>query len=102
MNTTFVQGQPQSPLAIQAALPHVVITGDLQLVVTESDVARGPIIGRYSIEAQEMQKPLQVCWGGEGQVRVNHVPVTQSVQLKNGDRVEVGGTLLLFRERVGS
>lgn len=28
MNTTFVQGQPQSPLAIQAALPHVVIAGD--------------------------------------------------------------------------
>ena len=61
MNTTFVQGQPQLPLAIQAALPHVVITGDLQLVVTESDIARGPIIGSYSIETQEMQKPLQVC-----------------------------------------
>ncbi len=68
MNTPFVQGQPQSPLAIQAALPHVVITGDLQLVVTESDVARGPIIGRYSIETQEMQEPLQVYWGAEGQV----------------------------------
>src|SRR5437588_964228 len=68
MNTTFVQGQPQSPLAIQAALPYVVITGDLQLVVTESDVARGPIIGRYSIETQEMQEPLQVYWGAEGQV----------------------------------
>jgi len=68
MNTTFVQGQPQSPLAIQAALPHVVITGDLQLVVTESDVARGPITGHYSIETQEMQEPLQVYWGAEGQV----------------------------------
>ena len=68
MNTTFVQGQPQSPLAIQAALPHVVITGDIQLVVTESDVARGPITGHYSIETQEMQEPLQVYWGAEGQV----------------------------------
>jgi len=68
MNTTFVQGQPQSPLAIQVALPHVVITGDLQLVVTESDVARGPITGHYSIETQEMQEPLQVYWGAEGQV----------------------------------
>ena len=68
MNTTFVQGQPQSPHAIQVALPHVVITGDLQLVVTESDVARGPITGHYSIETQEMQEPLQVYWGAEGQV----------------------------------
>ena len=77
MNTTFVQGQPQSPLAIQAALPHVVITGDLQLVVTESDIARGPIIGSYSIETQEMQKPLQVCWGGEGQVRDRRARTTE-------------------------
>ncbi len=69
MNTSFVRGQQQSPLSIQAVLPHVVITGDLQLVVTESDVARGPIIGSYSIETQGMQKSLQVCWGGEGQVR---------------------------------
>ena len=50
----------------------------------------------------ERQKGKFVLARGEGQVRVNHVPVTQSVQLKNGDRVEVGGTLLLFRERVGS
>jgi len=77
MHTTFVQGQPQSPLAIQAALPHVVITGDLQLVVTESDVARGPIIGRYSIETQEMQKPLQVYWGGEGQVKDRRARATE-------------------------
>src|SRR6266567_691222 len=37
-------------------------------LLTESDVARGPIIGRYSIETQEMQEPLQVYWGAEGQV----------------------------------
>jgi hypothetical protein len=77
MNTTFVQGQAQSPLAIQAALPHVVITGDLQIVVTESDGARGPIIGRYSIETQEMQKPLQVYWGGEGQVKDRQARATE-------------------------
>src|SRR2546423_3021498 len=77
MKTPFVHGQPQSPLTIQAALPHVVITGDLQLVVTEADVARGPIIGRYSIETQEMQKPLQVCWGGEGQVRDRRARTTE-------------------------
>ena len=77
MNTTFVQGQPQLPLSIQATLPHVVITGDLQLVVTESDVARGPIIGRYNIETQEMWDPLRVCWGGEGQVRDRRARTTE-------------------------
>ena len=58
----------ESPHAIQAALPHVVITGDLQLVVTESEAAHGPITGHYSIETRQMQEPLQVYWGAEGQV----------------------------------
>lgn len=49
----------------------------------------------------ERQKGKFLLARGEGQVRVNQVPVTQPVPLKNGDRVEVGGTLLLFRERVG-
>ncbi|MBI3301245.1 MAG: FHA domain-containing protein [Deltaproteobacteria bacterium] len=48
----------------------------------------------------ERQKGKFLIARGEGQVRVNHVPVTQPVQLKNGDRIEVGGTLFLFRERV--
>ena len=39
---------------------------------------------------------------GEGLVRVNQAPVTQPVQLKNGDRIEVGETLFLFRERVAA
>src|SRR6266704_2196584 len=50
----------------------------------------------------ERQKGKFVLARGEGQVRVNHVPVTRWGQLKNGDRVEVEGTLLLFRERVGT
>jgi pSer/pThr/pTyr-binding forkhead associated (FHA) protein len=49
----------------------------------------------------EWQKGKFFLARGEGQVRVNQQPVTQPVQLKNGDRVEVGGTLLLFRDRVG-
>lgn len=39
---------------------------------------------------------------GEGLVRVNQKPVTQPALLKNGDRIEVGGTLFLFRERVAA
>jgi hypothetical protein len=50
----------------------------------------------------ERQKGKFLLARGEGQVRVNHQPVTQPVQLKNGDRVEIGGTLLLFRERAGA
>lgn len=50
----------------------------------------------------ERQKGKFMLARGEGMVRVNHAPVTQPVQLKNGDRVEIGGTLLLFRERAGS
>lgn len=38
----------------------------------------------------------------EGLVRVNLAPVTQPVQLKNGDRLEVGGTLFLFRDRAAA
>src|SRR5258708_38834157 len=76
MNTTFVQGQPQSPLAIQAALPRVVITGDLRLSVTESEAAHGPITGHYSIETRQMQEPLQVYWGAEGQVCNRQASVT--------------------------
>jgi pSer/pThr/pTyr-binding forkhead associated (FHA) protein len=50
----------------------------------------------------ERQKGKFLVARGEGSVRVNQQPVTQPVQLKNGDRVEVGGTLFLFRERVSA
>src|SRR5258708_39568351 len=53
----------------QEPLPQVVITGDLRLSVTESEAAQGPITGSYRIEPKQMQEPLQVCWGAEGQVR---------------------------------
>ncbi len=68
----------------------------------ESDVG---LFGDQSVANRhavvERQKGKFFVARGEGQVRVNQQPVTQPVQLKNGDRVEVGGTLLLFRERVG-
>lgn len=68
MNRTHTQRQPASPLAPQTAFPSVVITGDLRLVVTEADAARGPITGSYRIQTQGMQEPLLVLWGAEGQV----------------------------------
>src|SRR2546421_10088073 len=52
----------------QESLPQVVVIGDLRLSVTESEAAHGPITGHYSIETRDMQEPLQVCWGAEGQV----------------------------------
>ena len=50
----------------------------------------------------ERQKGKFVLVRGEGIVRVNQQSLTQPVQLKNGDRIEIGGTLLLFRERTGA
>jgi hypothetical protein len=42
--------------------PRVVLTGDLRFSVTEQEVARGPIIGQYTLETQDMQEPLRVLW----------------------------------------
>ena len=50
----------------------------------------------------ERQKNHCILTHAEGTVRVNQTPVTQPVPLKNGDRIEVGGTLLLFRDRVAA
>ena len=52
----------------QQPLPQVVITGDLQISVTESEAVHGPITGHYCIETRQMQEPLQIYWGAEGQV----------------------------------
>ena len=66
----------------------------------ESDVG---LFGDRSISDMhavvERQKGKFLLARGQGTVKVNQSPVTQPVQLKNGDRVEVGGTLLLFRDR---
>ena len=61
----------------QESLPQVVITGDLRLSVTESEAAHGPITGHYSIETRQMQEPLQVYWGAEGQVRDRRARTTE-------------------------
>jgi hypothetical protein len=68
MSTAHEQRQQLSPLVIQPSLPQAVITGDLRLSVTESDAAYGPITGSYRIKTREMQEPLHILWGAEGQV----------------------------------
>ena len=57
-----------SPPIPQTAFPSVIITGDIRLVVTETDAACGPITGSYHIQTEGMQEPLLVLWGAEGQV----------------------------------
>ena len=69
MSIAFEQSQQSVPLVTQSSLPQVVITGDLQLFVTESEAVYGSITGNYSLDIRQMQEPLQVCWGAEGQVR---------------------------------
>ena len=42
--------------------PEASIKGDLGLIVTEQEVVRGPITGRYTVETQDMREPLFVRW----------------------------------------
>jgi len=42
--------------------PEASIKGDLGIIVTEQEVARGPITGRYTVEMQDMREPLFVRW----------------------------------------
>jgi len=77
MSTLYEQRHQLSPRRTQTSLPQVFITGDLQLSVTESDAASGLVKGSYKIEIQEMQEPLQVLWGAEGQVRSRQARATE-------------------------
>ncbi len=77
MSTVLKQSQPLSLLATQTSLSRASIKGDLRLTVTESDAAHGPIKGSYKIETEEMQEPLQVSWGGEGQVHSRQARATE-------------------------
>jgi hypothetical protein len=92
MSTVLHQRQQPSPPATQTSLPHVVITGDLRLVVIESDAARGPITGSYCIETREMQEPLLVLWSAEGQVLSRQARATDITFEMRGTRA--GQTLI--------
>ncbi len=64
------------------------------------------LFGDQSVRAMhavaERRKGKFYILRGEGEVRVNRMSVASSTQLKNGDRLEIGGTLFLFRERAAS
>jgi len=56
------------------------------------------VLGRHAIIRQEGREYYVSSTGG-GQVLVNRQPITGRRPLHSGDRLEVGGTLFLFRER---
>ncbi|HXW83553.1 MAG TPA: FHA domain-containing protein [Candidatus Binataceae bacterium] len=56
------------------------------------------VLGRHAIIRQEGRNFYVSATGG-GQVLVNRQPVNGRQPLRSGDRLEVGGTLFLFRER---
>jgi hypothetical protein len=79
MNKTLAARRTPSLQEIQPSFPRVGITsravledsdrhpeasikGDLGIIVTEQEVARGPITGRYTVEMQDMREPLFVRW----------------------------------------
>lgn len=76
MSIVLKQRQPLSLLATQTSLSRASIKGDLRLTVTESEAAHGPIKGSYKIETEEMQEPLLVSWGAEGQVHSRQAKAT--------------------------
>lgn len=86
MSAIYEQRHQLSPRQTLTSLPQVFIAGDLQLSVTESDAAHGPIKGNYRIEIQEMQEPLQVLWGAEGQVGSRQARETEIVFEMSGAR----------------
>ena len=48
------------------------IKGDLAIMVSEQEVARGPIIGHYTVETQDMSEPLFVFWHAPDGKPLNH------------------------------
>jgi hypothetical protein len=52
--------------------PEASIKGDLGIIVTEQEVARGPITGHYTVEMQDMLEPLFVHWHAQHGGILNH------------------------------
>jgi hypothetical protein len=56
-------------IAKDKRIPKVVITGDIRFRVSESDAALRPVKGSYRVDMEDVQEPLEVLWGAEGQVQ---------------------------------
>jgi Inner membrane component of T3SS, cytoplasmic domain len=56
------------------------------------------VMGQHAIVRREGHN-FSISATGGGRVYVNRQPVTGRHVLRNGDRIEVGGTLFLYRER---
>jgi len=56
------------------------------------------VLGRHAIIRQE-GRAFSISPTGGGQILLNNQPISGRQALRSGDRVEVGGTLFLFRER---
>ena len=97
MSAIYEQRHQLSPRQTLTCLPQVFITGDLQLSVTESDAAHGPVKGNYRIEIQEMREPLQVLWGAEGQVQSRQARATDITFEMAGARA---GQMLIYPVQV--
>ena len=49
--------------------PKAAIRGDVHFCVTEQEIMRGPIIGHYRVETEDLQEPLFFLWcAQEGEV----------------------------------
>ncbi len=76
-------------------IPRVVITGDIRFRVSESDAALRPVKGSYRIDAEDLQEPLQVLWGAEGQMQSRQARATDITFEMPGVRVGQTWTYLV-------
>ena len=51
--------------------PKAWITGDITFSLAEQEVARGPIIGHYTVVVEDMAEPLFVLWRAQNEAVLN-------------------------------
>lgn len=66
--STRGERQPAPPPGQEFQQPVVIIKGDINLRVSESEAALQPVMGRYHIVTDGMQEPLHLLWYADGQV----------------------------------
>ncbi|MFL5629374.1 MAG: hypothetical protein ACJ788_27665 [Ktedonobacteraceae bacterium] len=69
--------------------PKASIKGDICIFVTEQEVARGPIIGRYTIETEDMREPLFALWQAQNGAVLNRYTRSTAIAFDlSGARVD--------------